>query len=500
MRRKWMVLGCALMLTFAGAGCVGGSKGISAEDKEKLKPFVLDAPPADMTTKLDINFENKLHIIGAKVDPAMAKPGQEVKLTYYWRADDKLDEGWKLFTHIHDDVSDKNDNLDNAGPLRELRGDKQVLGPDKWEKGKIYVDEQTYKIPDWVKSPELTIMVGVWKQSARLRIIQGQNDGDNRAIVAKVKTGLTAPSKVEGPRGDVPTLTATKLAANEKITIDGKADEKAWAGAASTGPFVDVGTGAPNASFPVSGTGKVLWDDQNFYAYFEIKDPNMIAGFDKTKKPDDFTAAGQPKNWTKHCVELMVDPDGDGDTKDYYEIQINPANGVFKSQFDTLQKPSGGPNGPFGHEDWDAKIKSAVVVKGTLDKDGDKDEGYNVEVAIPWASFSKAKKAPPAHGDTWRVDFYAMQDNSGVAWSPILGKGNFHFGPRFGRITWAVPGQPLPTPSGQAALAAMAGDAGAGALAADSAKGDGGKAQAAASVMAHPGASARAAMDAKAKK
>jgi hypothetical protein len=58
-------------------GCVGGSKGLSAEDKEKLKAYILDAPPADMPHKLDVNFENKIHLIGYKFDPETAKPGQE---------------------------------------------------------------------------------------------------------------------------------------------------------------------------------------------------------------------------------------------------------------------------------------------------------------------------------------------------------------------------------------------------------------------------------------
>jgi hypothetical protein len=31
-----------------------------------------------------------------------------------------------------------------------------------------------------------------------------------------------------------------------------------------------------------------------------------------------------------------------------------------------------------------------------------------------------------------------MQDNGGVAWSPILGQGNFHRARRFGRVTWAA--------------------------------------------------------------
>ena len=107
----------------------------------------------------------------------------------------------------------------------------------------------------------------------------------------------------------------------------------------------------------------------------------------------------------------MLDPDGDGDNKDYYEIQINPQNLVFDSQFDDYNQPKNEPDGPFGHQEWTAKLKSAVSVKGTLDKPGDKDQGYVVEALMPWKAFEKAKKLPPEPGGTWRMNFYAMQNN-----------------------------------------------------------------------------------------
>lgn len=467
MRRT--TLGIGLCLGWLVMGCVGGSKGLSSEDKERLKPYVLEVAPGDMK-KIEVNFEDKVHIIGYKVEPELARPGQEVRITYYWRCEDKVDDGWQLFTHVHDPVSDKLDNLDDVGPIREKKNNKQVMGPDRWEKGKIYVDEQSYRIPDWVKGPELEFMIGVWKNDARLRVKAGPQDGDNRAIVAKVKTGLTVeePKKTQ----NIPTMTVNKLAANDKIVIDGKGDDKAWGGAASTGPFVDVGTGKPNASFPVNGSAKLAWDDANLYVLFEVSDPDLTSGFTSPKEqPGAWTATGQPKMWTKDTVEIMVDPDGDGDNKDYYELQIGPQNKVFHSQFDTRQQPGGGENGPYGHEDWDPKLKSAVTVRGTIDKHDDKDEGYTVEAAIPWAAFSKAAHHPPRHGDSWRMNFYAMQDNGGTSWSPILGQGNFHWAPRFGRVTWAIAGKPLPDAG--ASPTAAAEDAAAPAAAASGSSGSG---------------------------
>jgi hypothetical protein len=445
----WL-LGVALAVSAPafGTACVGGSKGLSSEDKERLKPYILDSAPTDIPHKLDVNFENKVHLIGYKFDPETAKPGQDVKITMYWRCDDTLDDGWSLFTHLHDDVSDKSDNLDWNGPLRENRNNKQILGPEKWKKGTFYVDEQSYKMPDWVKGPELTVYTGIWKGDARLRIVTGPNDGDNRAIVGKIHTGLTA-QPAESHTDTLPAVTINKLAAGETITVDGKGDDAAWQKAAPIGPFVDVGTGKPNTSFPVNGTAKMTWDDANLYVLFDVTEDQVVGGFTKPGTPDQkdmWTTTGQPKLWMKDTVEMMTDPDPSGDNKDYYELQINPQNKVFHTQYDSYNTPKTDPNGPFGHEDWDPKLKSVVVVHGDIDKPGT-DQGYTVEASIPWAAFAKAANHPPKSGDVWRMNFYAMKNNGGVAWSPILGQGNFHKSSRFGRVTWVDPAQAAPAGS-----------------------------------------------------
>jgi hypothetical protein len=212
---------------------------------------------------------------------------------------------------------------------------------------------------------------------------------------------------------------------------------------------------------PLAGTAKLLWDDTNLYILVVATDPDPYMGFTDAKQAPDpkdgrlWTAGNQPKLWSRDTIEMMLEPDAVGSNTNYYELQIGPQNKVFKSQFDTLQQPKGdgGPDGPFGHEDWDPKLKSAV----TLQKGPDgKVTGYTVEAAIPWAGYTKATNHPPTPGETWRVNFYVMKNNGGPAWSPILGLGNFHFAPRFGKITWAVPGMAAPPPGGPSALDAGA--------------------------------------------
>ena len=168
-----------------------------------------------------------------------------------------------------------------------------------------------------------------------------------------------------------------------------------------------------------------------------IRDADVIGYFtDKVAQPKDWTVTGQPMTWNHDTAEIMIDPAGDGDNKDYFEIQIGPQNLVFDSHFDDYNHPKAGPNGPFGHENWSSEVKSAVRVSGTIDDDSDRDVGYTIEARFPWSAFEKAAKVPPDEGDTWRMNFYAMENNGGVAWSPILGKGNFHKASRFGRVTF----------------------------------------------------------------
>ena len=101
-----------------------------------------------------------------------------------------------------------------------------------------------------------------------------------------------------------------------------------------------------------------------------------------------------PHLWTKDTVEMMVDPDGDGDNKDYYEIQINPQNLVFDSQFDAYNEPKVEPDGPFGHQEWSANLKSAVSLDGTVDKSTDEDRGYTVEAFDALEVLRQSRKAP----------------------------------------------------------------------------------------------------------
>lgn len=426
-------------------GCVGEAK----KDKPKAaakapKNFVVDGLPAN-AKKVNIEFEDKATLLGYELDnkKGTLKGGDKVSYTLYWKLNKPLDKDWNLFTHVYDSRKKRLMNIDKVGDLRQS-GPK----PEKWEVGKIYSDKQTLTIPKGVQGNKLEIVAGFWKEKESLKVTKGSKFRDTANALALAIP--LKPGAADAPAFKPPTLRVDRLDKNARILVDGKLNEAAWANAPSTGAFVNVGTGKEDPNHPVQGSAKVLWDDKNLYVAFEVKDKDIVGGFNKTDV--------DPHLWTKDTVEIMIDPDGNGDNKDYYEIQVNPQNLVFDSHFDGYNQPKGGPEGPFGNQDWQSKLKSAVVIEGTLDKSDDEDKGYTVEIAIPWTAFHKAKTSPPAVGDTWRINFYAMQNNSGVAWSPILGKGNFHKASQFGKVLFAEkgwePASAAPAASGVAAAAA----------------------------------------------
>ena len=103
--------------------------------------------------------------------------------------------------------------------------------------------------------------------------------------------------------------------------------------------------------------------------------------------------------------EVFIDPDGD--THEYYEIEINALNTVW----DLLLIQPYRDGGPAIHA-WDiAGLRTAVDLRGTINRPEDRDEGWSIETAIPWKILAEAapRRARPRAGDQWRVNFSRVQ-------------------------------------------------------------------------------------------
>jgi hypothetical protein len=199
------------------------------------------------------------------------------------------------------------------------------------------------------------------------------------------------------------------------ITIDGKLDEPSWQQAPWTNLFVDIeGDLKPKPRFATRA--KMLWDDDYFYIGADLEEPDVWA----TLTQRDAVIC------MDNDFEVFIDPDGD--THEYYEFEINALNTGWDL---LLVKPyrDGGP----AVIAWDiAGLKTAVDVRGTLNKPGDRDEGWSVEMAFPWKVLNECahRSVPPESGDQWRVDF------SRVEWQIDVVDGKYQKRPGLREDNW----------------------------------------------------------------
>jgi len=242
---------------------------------------------------------------------------------------------------------------------------------------------------------------------------------------AEIRGAEIRGAEIRGAAAAPPSLDVLRLSGPPPV-LDGRLTEAVWKSAA-VATTVNVATGAPlSPDGPLFGRFRLAFDDTYLYWAAEARDTDLRGDF-----PTD---ARDPHLFTQSTVELMFDPEGDGDNLDYYELQLGPQNLVFDSRFDDYNRPRVLPDGPFGHQDWESHVERAVVVEGSLNDATDLDRGYVIEARIPFRVFPPSSWPSAAGAQVWRANFYVMRKNAGVAWSPILGQGNFHKASRFGRL------------------------------------------------------------------
>jgi hypothetical protein len=238
---------------------------------------------------------------------------------------------------------------------------------------------------------------------------------------------LTAPADANGQTKPRPEPDFEKLPFAPKqmvvyrtparLTIDGKLDEPAWRAAAWSDEFVDIeGDVRPRPRFVTRM--KMLWDDEFLYIAADLLEPDIWA----TLTTRD-TVIFQDNDF-----EVFIDPDGD--THEYYELEVN----ALKTAWDLLL-PQPYRDGGSAIDGWDiAGLQVGVDIRGTINKAGDKDDGWSVELALPWTILEEASahKRAPRDGEQWRINF------SRVEWHTDIVDG------RYVKRTSAETKKPLP--------------------------------------------------------
>lgn len=112
------------------------------------------------------------------------------------------------------------------------------------------------------------------------------------------------------------------------------------------------------------------WDEKNFYIAYKVKNANLQARAAKRDQQGLHEDDG---------IEFLIDANYDKSAiwmEDDIAYHVNVKNIILDEK--------GNDNKGEYNRDWNGKAKTAVKVFGTINQPGDRDQGYHVEVAIPW--------------------------------------------------------------------------------------------------------------------
>ncbi len=180
--------------------------------------------------------------------------------------------------------------------------------------------------------------------------------------------------------------------ATGSIQIDGVLDEPDWQNAPLSEAFADI-RGVDFEPKPSKATYmKMLWDDECLYIAGIIEEDNVTASL------TDHDAIIYHDN----DFEVFIDPDKD--CRNYFEIE----NNAFGTVMDLLMDRPYRDQGHF-FLPWDCRgLRLATHVNGTLNDPSDTDQGWTVEIAIPFEALTVDFTNPKDLQD-WHINFSRVE-------------------------------------------------------------------------------------------
>jgi hypothetical protein len=174
--------------------------------------------------------------------------------------------------------------------------------------------------------------------------------------------------------------------------LDGRIGRREWRRSLWTDDFVDI-TGDPSQTPRLRTRCRMLWDDSCLYVAVEMEEPHLWATLTRHDaiifQDNDF--------------EVFLDPGGDAEQ--YFEYEVNALNTVMDLFMNRPYRKGGTYD-----MTWDAGLRTAVRLRGSLNDPSDLDRGWILEMAIPYSSLRRPGRPHlPSIGDRWRLDFSRVE-------------------------------------------------------------------------------------------
>ena len=183
--------------------------------------------------------------------------------------------------------------------------------------------------------------------------------------------------------GEQPIFKVSK--ASEPIRVDGKMDEEIWNKTEARN--LDYFYRAEKPDDDQQTTFRMLWDNQNLYVFFQMKDKYLTVR--------EMQRDGEP--YLDDCAEIFFITAPDSlNTHFGYELNLNKASNDFIYFNDFYEGKD------LAFKGYNPEFEVEVTYSGTINDNSDIDEGWMLEMAIPISNFGALGQVHPVKtGNKW---------------------------------------------------------------------------------------------------
>jgi hypothetical protein len=164
------------------SACIVEAPGGSSPN-ERRQAVVAQVPPLSVRT--GANFEDRVELVGATVNPGRIAPGEATRVTAYFKVLKPLEEDYMVFVHVEDP----------SGQMERLNADHKPAGglypTTQWKAGETVKDEFNLVLPAGAPARQLNLWVGFWEPRTDARLLLKnpdavRNDGHSRVLLVQV--------------------------------------------------------------------------------------------------------------------------------------------------------------------------------------------------------------------------------------------------------------------------------------------------------------------------
>ena len=180
MRR--LPLAALVLPSLLWSACIVEAPG-GASPKERRQAVVTQVPPLSVNS--GANFQDKVELVGATVQPGRLAPGDAARVTAYFKVLQPLDEDYMVFVHVED----------AEGRMERINADHKpangLYPTTQWKAGETVKDEFLISLPSGSPARQLNLWMGFWdaKTDGRLQLRNPEavrNDGRGRVMLVQV--------------------------------------------------------------------------------------------------------------------------------------------------------------------------------------------------------------------------------------------------------------------------------------------------------------------------